>query len=126
MEQNTTPTEGTQTLSESTESAPKVVRMPDLSKETLRASVIIGSKATVVAELEKYFGSEPYYRLDPQVSFADQVERLVTNSKYRNSHYVYGMVSYGRRMPESELDEEMKAFPPAVREYRVQRVEIHR
>lgn len=106
--------------------AAPVVTMPDLNKETLRASVIIGTVTSIAEELEKYFGGVPYYRLDPNLSFRDQLDRLVGNSKYRESHYVYGMVSYGCSIPDDKLTEDMKPYPKAVREYRVQRVEIHR
>ncbi len=118
-----------QTPAEEPKPGAPVVTMPDLKEGTLRASVIIGTKKSVVAELEKYFGAEPYYLLDPndpEATFAAQVERLVNNSKYRNSEYVYGMVAYGRHMTDEEMTEEMKKYPKDIREFRVQRVEIHR
>ena len=106
-----------------------VVTLPDLKEGTLRASVIIGTQKSIIAELQKYFGAEPYYILDPndpEATFEAQVKRLVENSKYRNSEYVYGMVAYGRRFTDEELTDEMKKYPRDVREFRVQRVEIHR
>jgi hypothetical protein len=85
--------------------------------ETLNANYQVVDKSTADESKEFYWTDIP---------FDKQVEKLLNFNKYKKSHYVYGMIYFYQNKPEDTLSDSLKYLPKEVREFRVQRVEIHR
>lgn len=102
-------------------------------QEAITTSVLVGTSESVIASLKKLYplaekspdlAATEYYWAD--ISFEKQIEKLLTFNKYKKSHFVYGLIYFYQNKPEETLTDALKQLPPEVREFRVQRVEIHR
>lgn len=97
------------------------------------APVIVGTRDSVLAVLEKEFllvdkatadNSKRYFYAN--LSFSDQIERIMAYNKTAKNKYVYAVIPYHEHIPEAELPEELKNVPEEYRTMRFVRAEIHR
>jgi hypothetical protein len=102
-------------------------------QEAITTNVYVGTAEAVLKTLNTNYQvvdkstadeSKEFYWTD--IPFEKQVEKLLTFNKYKKSHYVYGMIYFYQNKPEDTLTDTLKQLPKEVREFRVQRVEIHR
>jgi len=98
------------------------------------STVIIGSKKSVLEKLNELYPLEVKSDTNPEpkfysdMPFEAQLEKLLNFNKYKNSHFVYGIMYYyeSDNSPErAKIVKEMN-LPEDVANYRIQRVEIHR
>jgi hypothetical protein len=98
------------------------------------STVIIGSKKSVLEKLNELYPLEvksdanPNPKFYSDMSFEAQIEKLLNFNKYKNSHFVYGIMYFyeSDNSPErAKIVKEMN-FPEEVANYRIQRVELHR
>jgi hypothetical protein len=62
------------------------------------------------------------------MSVEAQLNKLLNFNKYKNSHFVYGIMYYHQSESTPEMTQMAKDMniPEDVRTYRIQRVELHR
>jgi hypothetical protein len=98
------------------------------------STVIIGSKKSVLDKLNELYPLEVKSETNPNpkfysdMPFEAQIEKLLNFNKYKNSHFVYGIMYFyeNDNSPErAKIVKEMN-LPEEVANYRIQRVELHR
>ena len=98
------------------------------------STVIIGSKKSVLDKLNELYPLEVKSDMNPSpkfysdMSFEAQLNKLLNFNKYKNSHFVYGIMYYHQSESTPEMTQMAKDMniPEDVRTYRIQRVELHR
>ena len=98
------------------------------------STVIIGSKKSVSEKLNGLYPLEVKSETNPEpkfysdMPFEAQIEKLLNFNKYKNSHFVYGIMYYyeSNSSPERAKIVKDMDLPETVINYRIQRVEIHR
>lgn len=95
--------------------------------------VLIGNRQSVLKTLETEFPFSDPKTADATkkywygtLSFADQIEKVMSYNRNRNLRYVPAILQYCEHTPEAEMTDELKAVPDEWREARIVRVEIHR
>lgn len=98
------------------------------------STVIIGSNKSVLDKLNELYPLEvksdanPTPKFYSDTPFEAQIEKLLNFNKYKNSHFVYGIMYYYESDDSPERAKIVKDMnlPETVINYRIQRVEIHR
>jgi hypothetical protein len=98
------------------------------------STVIIGSKKSVLDKLNELYPLEvksdtnPSPKFYSDMPFEAQLEKLLNFNKYKNSHFVYGIMYYYEtdNSPERAKIVKDMNLPEEVANYRIQRVELHR
>jgi hypothetical protein len=98
------------------------------------STVIIGSKKSVLDKLNELYPLEvksdtnPSPKFYSDMPFEAQIEKLLNFNKYKNSHFVYGIMYYYEtdNSPERAKIVKDMNLPEEVANYRIQRVELHR
>ena len=98
------------------------------------STVIIGSKKSVLEKLNELYPLEvksdtnPSPKFYSDMPFEAQIEKLLNFNKYKNSHFVYGIMYYYEtdNSPERAKIVKDMNLPEEVANYRIQRVELHR
>jgi hypothetical protein len=98
------------------------------------STVIIGSKKSVLDKLNELYPLEVKSDINPSpkfysdMPFEAQIEKLLNFNKYKNSHFVYGIMYYYEtdNSPERAKIVKDMNLPEEVANYRIQRVELHR
>ena len=98
------------------------------------ASVIVGSKESVLSKLNELYPLEIKSETNPNpkfysdMSFEAQLNKLLIFNKYKNSHFVYGIMYYHQTDSSPERIQMAKDMniTEDVQSYRIQRVELHR
>lgn len=98
------------------------------------SSVIIGSKKSVLNKLNELYPLEVKSETNPKpkyysdMTFEGQIEKLLNFNKYKDSHFVYGIMYYYENNEDpAHLQMIMNMnLPEEVANYRIQRVELHR
>jgi hypothetical protein len=98
------------------------------------STVIIGSKKSVLDKLNELYPLEvksdtnPSPKFYSDMPFEAQIEKLLNFNKYKNSHFVYGIMYYYEtdNSPERAKIVKDMNLPEEVVNYRIQRVELHR
>jgi hypothetical protein len=98
------------------------------------STVIIGSKKSVLDKLNELYPLEVKSDMNPSpkfysdMPFEAQIEKLLNFNKYKNSHFVYGIMYYYEtdNSPERAKIVKDMNLPEEVANYRIQRVELHR
>jgi hypothetical protein len=98
------------------------------------STVIIGSKKSVLEKLNELYPLEvksdtnPSPKFYSDMPFEAQIEKLLNFNKYKNSHFVYGIMYYYEtdNSPERAKIVKDMNLPETVINYRIQRVELHR
>jgi hypothetical protein len=111
-----------------------VTQPPDVMAIARMASVIVGSKESVLSKLNELYPLEvksdanPTPKFYSDMSFEAQLNKLLNFNKYKNSHFVYGIMYYHQSESTPEMTQMAKDMniPEDVRTYRIQRVELHR
>lgn len=98
------------------------------------ANVIVGSQQSVLEKLNELYPLEPRTEANPtpkfysDIPFDAQLNKLVNFNKYKNSHFVYGIMYYYENDTSPERAQMVKDLnlPEEIKNYRIQRVELHR
>jgi len=111
-----------------------VTQPPDVMAIARMASVIVGSKQSVLSKLNELYPLEaksetnltPKFYSD--MTFESQIEKLLNFNRYKNSAFVYGIMYYYQSDNSPERIQMMKDMnlPEETINYRIQRVELHR
>ena len=94
------------------------------------ANVIVGTKDSVMTKLNELYplGDKASSRFYSDMTFEAQLNKLLNFNKYKDSHFVYGIIYYYENdaSPErAQIVKDMK-LPEEIANYRIQRVELHR
>jgi hypothetical protein len=104
--------------------------IPDVMKIARTASVIIGSKQSVLNKLKDLYplSVKMNAKFYSDMTFEEQIEKLLTFNKYKNSDFIYGILYFYENdiSPEREEIANNMNLPDDIRNYRIQRVELHR
>jgi hypothetical protein len=98
------------------------------------ATVLVGSYKSVLEKLNELYPLEvksdtnPTPKFYSDMSFEAQLNKLLNYNKYKNSHFVYGIMYYHQSDSSPERAQMAKDMniPETVVSYRIQRVELHR
>ena len=111
-----------------------VTQPPDVMAIARMASVIVGSKESILSKLNELYPLEaksetnltPKFYSD--MTFESQIEKLLNFNRYKNSHFVYGIMYFyeNDNSPERAKIVKDMNLPEEVANYRIQRVELHR
>lgn len=102
----------------------------DVMSVARTAAVIIGSKQSVLNKLSELYplGDKTTAKFYSDITFEKQIEKLLTFNKYKNSDFVYGIMYFYETVISAEKAEIVKDMnlPDEIKNYRIQRVELHR
>ena len=98
------------------------------------ATVLVGSYKSVLEKLNELYPLEVKSETNPtpkfysDMTFEAQLNKLLNFNKYKNSHFVYGIIYYHQTELSPERIQAAKDMniPDDVQSYRIQRVELHR
>ena len=106
------------------------IPQPDVMSIARMANVIVGSQQSVLEKLNGLYplGDKTTAKFYSDMTFEAQIEKLLSFNRYKNSHFVYGIMYFYETNTSAEKAEVIKDLnlPDEIKNYRIQRVELHR